>query len=72
MLHATIRAGRVVVGLVLMLGGVVLSVPFVPGPGVLLVVAGLALLGGEFHWARRANGWLRRQAERMLGRHPDG
>lgn len=69
MLHVTIRALRVVVGLVLMAGGAVLSVPGIPGPGVLLLVGGLALLGREFHWARRANEWLRRQVERMLGRN---
>ena len=68
MLQATIRAGRVIVGLILMFGGVLLSVPGIPGPGVLLVVGGLALLGREFHWARRANGWLRRQAARLVGR----
>jgi len=68
MLHLTIRAGRVVVGLLLLVGGAVLSVPLVPGPGILLVVGGLALLGREFHWARRVNDWLRRQAARVVGK----
>jgi hypothetical protein len=68
MLHLTIRAGRVVVGLLLLLGGAVLSMPLIPGPGILLVVGGLALLGREFHWARRVNEWLRRQAGRVVGR----
>jgi hypothetical protein len=69
MLHVTLRAGRVIVGLVLMLGGAVLSVPGIPGPGLLLVVGGLALLGREFHWARRANEWLLAQGKRILGRN---
>ena len=69
MLQATIRVGRVIVGLVLMLGGAVLSVPGIPGPGVLLVVGGLALLGREFHWARRANEWLLAQGKRIMGRN---
>ena len=69
MLQATIRVGRVIVGLVLMLAGVVLSVPGIPGPGLLLVVGGLALLGREFHWARRANEWLLAQGKRMMGRN---
>ena len=69
MLQATIRIGRLVVGLVLMLGGAVLSVPGIPGPGLLLVVGGLALLGREFHWARRANEWLIAQGKRMVGRN---
>ena len=69
MLHITIRAGRLLVGFVLMFGGAVLAVPGIPGPGLLLVVGGLALLGHEFHWARRANEWLRQQANRMVGRN---
>jgi len=69
MLQATIRVGRVIVGLILMLGGGVLSVPGIPGPGLLLVVGGLALLGREFHWARRANEWLLAQGKRIMGRN---
>ena len=68
MLHVTLRAGRVIVGLILMLGGAVLTVPGIPGPGLLLVVGGLALLGREFHWARRANEWLLERTKRILGR----
>lgn len=68
MLQATIRVGRVIVGLILMLGGGLLSVPGIPGPGLLLVVGGLALLGREFHWARRANEWLLAQGKRIMGR----
>lgn len=40
-----------VVGGVLLLGGLVLMV--LPGPGILLVVAGLAVLASEFAWAHR-------------------
>lgn len=59
-----------VVGTVVLITGVV-TIPY-PGPGWLIVFAGLALLGTEFHWARRVlqflrhrygawTGWLRRQ-----------
>jgi hypothetical protein len=67
MLQTTIRIGRVVVGLVLMLGGAVLC--FIPGPGIPLVIGGLALVGREFHWARRANEWLVAQGKRVIGRN---
>lgn len=40
-----------VVGLTLLLCGVVMLVT--PGPGLLLIVAGLSLLAVEFVWARR-------------------
>ncbi|MFC4119213.1 TIGR02611 family protein [Nonomuraea zeae] len=41
-----------VIGAVMVVGGLIM-VPF-PGPGWLVVFAGLAVLATEFHWARRA------------------
>lgn len=45
---------RIVVGVVggLIVAGGLLAVPF-PGPGWLIVIAGLAILASEFEWARR-------------------
>lgn len=41
----------VVAGSVILLAGVVMIV--LPGPAILLVPLGLAILGTEFHWARK-------------------
>ncbi len=41
------------VGIILVVGGMI-SGPFVPGPQVVVVILGLALLSSEFIWARRA------------------
>jgi len=50
---------------VALLGGLVLAVGVVlipyPGPGWLIVFAGLAVLATEFHWARRLLAFLRRR-----------
>lgn len=53
------RAGRLTlkivigtIGAIMVVGGLIM-VPF-PGPGWLIVFAGLAVLATEFHWARRA------------------
>lgn len=57
---------RIAVGVfggVLAVGGLLL-VPL-PGPGWLVVFLGLAVLGTEFRWARRAAGWLKRQLDRF-------
>lgn len=57
---------RVAVGVfggVLTLGGLLL-VPL-PGPGWLVVFLGLAVLGTEFHWARRIAAWLKRMLDRF-------
>ena len=53
MLHHTIRVSRIIGGAVLVLVGIVLALPGVPGPGLLIIFAGLGVLGGEFEWARR-------------------
>jgi uncharacterized protein (TIGR02611 family) len=51
------RIGVLVAGSVLTLVGIALLV--LPGPGLLLIVAGLALLGTQFTWARRFSDWIR-------------
>ena len=50
----------------LVLLGVVLL--FVPGPGILIILAGLALLATEFDWAQRHLDSLRSKTRQMLGR----
>jgi uncharacterized protein (TIGR02611 family) len=71
--RTVLRKGLVlVVGSVIVVAGLLMVV--LPGPGWLTVFAGLALLGREFAWARRANdrlkavvsrGW---QTAKRLGR----
>ncbi|MBG6141620.1 TIGR02611 family protein [Longispora fulva] len=51
-----------VVGVVVIIVGAVL-IPL-PGPGWLIVLAGLAILAIEFHWARRLLAFARRQLDR--------
>ena len=51
------------VGGVLAVGGLLL-VPL-PGPGWLVVFLGLAVLGTEFHWARRTAAALKRMLDRF-------
>ncbi|MFQ6022592.1 MAG: PGPGW domain-containing protein [Acidiferrobacterales bacterium] len=54
------HARRVVIAVIggtVFLLGLILVVPGVPGPGLIGILAGLAILGIEFAWARR---WLRK------------
>jgi len=56
---------RIVVGLLgvaLTVGGLLL-VPL-PGPGWLVIFAGLGILATEYEWARRLLGWVRDQVRR--------
>jgi len=54
----------IVAGSVLLVVGIALLV--LPGPGIPLIVAGLALLGTQFPWARRALEWLRARAKKAV------
>jgi hypothetical protein len=68
MLHHTIRASRILAGAALVLVGIVLALPGVPGPGLLVIFAGLGVLGGEFEWARRLHERMIRMFRRVSGR----
>lgn len=57
------RIAVLVVGLLLLVAGVLMLV--LPGPGVLVTMAGLALLATEFDWARRLLARVRRHARRL-------
>ena len=51
--HIAYRVGSVIVGVLLVLGGIVLSGPGVPGPGFVVILLGLGLLALEFEPAER-------------------
>jgi hypothetical protein len=68
MLRHTVRIGRIVTGSILIGAGAILSLPLVPGPGLLLVVFGLGFLSHEFEWARRLRSWAHREFDRLTGR----
>lgn len=57
---------KILVGLV---GAVIIVVGIIllptPGPGWLIIFAGLAVLATEFRWAKRVAAWLKRQLARF-------
>jgi uncharacterized protein (TIGR02611 family) len=71
-LQHTVRATRIVIGIVLIVLGILLSLPLVPGPGLLLVFGGLTVLSTEFEWARRWRTYLHDQFRRLTRRPPNG
>lgn len=62
------RIAVTVVGALLVLAGLVLLV--LPGPGLLVIVAGLAVLATEYAWARRALMEAKRRAGDATRRIP--
>jgi uncharacterized protein (TIGR02611 family) len=51
-LKAIRRIVVAVFGVTVILLGIVLSVPLIPGPGFVVILAGLAILATEFVWAK--------------------
>lgn len=54
---------RLISGWVLLVAGLILSIPLVPGPGFVLVFGGIALLSTE---SRRVRNLIRRHREKRL------
>jgi len=55
------RVGVTIAGFVLILAGLAMLV--LPGPGVLVIIAGLAVLATEYAWAERALDAAKRKAK---------
>ncbi len=62
------RVILIVVGFTLLAAGLVMSVPLVPGPGLLVVIGALAILAVEFVWARRLLERVKAQGNRLRDR----
>ena len=52
-IHHGKRVARITAGLAVLLAGVVMAVPGVPGPGLVVIFAGLSILAVDFVWAHR-------------------
>ncbi|HET9752164.1 MAG TPA: PGPGW domain-containing protein [Myxococcales bacterium] len=64
------RIAAIAGGGILLVTGIALLV--LPGPGVPLIIAGLALLSTQFEWARRLRDWLRRRVHAAAERFRHG
>lgn len=62
------RAAIVVLGVLIVLAGVVMSGPGVPGPGIATIVIGLGFLALEFDWAERLMERVITWGDRVKGR----
>jgi tellurite resistance protein TerC len=57
---------RITGGIVVLLVGIVLSVPGVPGPGFVFIFLGLSILAIDFVWAHRLKTKLHDQAGKLF------
>ncbi|HEY3296580.1 MAG TPA: PGPGW domain-containing protein [bacterium] len=61
------RWARIVMGFTVILIGLVLSIPGIPGPGILIIVGGLAILATEYVWARRYLNRIKEGGDKLSG-----
>lgn len=59
------RVVLVVFGFTLLIVGLILAIPGVPGPGFLVILGGLAILAAEFVWARNLLNRFKEQGTRF-------
>jgi membrane protein implicated in regulation of membrane protease activity len=52
-LHHGKRIARITAGVALIIAGLFLMIPGIPGPGFIVVFAGLSILAIDFVWAHR-------------------
>jgi drug/metabolite transporter (DMT)-like permease len=63
---------RIAGGFLLIAGGLILSIPGIPGPGFVLVFVGLVMLSEYYHWARRTLDWARQKWDWIRRKHKEG
>ncbi len=60
---------EIVSGTLLLLIGLVLALPGVPGPGIAVILGGLFILRNHFTWAKRLTLWIEEKVHAMKLRH---
>ncbi len=60
------RIARITAGVVLLIVGLVLMLPGVPGPGFVVVFAGISVLAVDFVWAHRLKTRLKEGAGKLV------
>jgi uncharacterized protein (TIGR02611 family) len=60
-----LRIVRTIMGFTVILIGLVLTIPGIPGPGLLIVFGGLAILATEYVWARRYLAKIKEGGEKL-------
>lgn len=62
------RLLRILLGFTLLIAGAFLSLPGVPGPGIVIIFLGLGILSRDFHWAERIHTYLHQKWQQVLNR----
>lgn len=65
------RLLRIILGFTLLIAGAILSLPGVPGPGIVVIILALSILSRDFHWAERIRAYLHNKWHDLRNRQKD-
>jgi tellurite resistance protein TerC len=68
LIHHTKRVARIAAGIVVVVAGIIMAIPGVPGPGLLVMFIGLSILAVDFVWAHRLKTKIRDTAKNAMDR----
>jgi uncharacterized protein (TIGR02611 family) len=68
LIHHTKRVLRIASGILLLVAGLFLMIPGIPGPGFLLIFLGLSILAVDFVWAHQLNKYLKSKASEIASK----
>jgi uncharacterized protein (TIGR02611 family) len=66
LIHHGKRVIRITAGVVVLLAGIFLAIPGVPGPGLLVIFIGLSILAIDFVWAHRLKKHIEHQTKNVV------
>jgi hypothetical protein len=73
LIHHGKRVARITAGLALLLVGLIMAVPGVPGPGLVVMFIGLSILAVDFVWAHhlktKIRDTVRNAVDKMRGKN---
>ena len=66
LIHHGKRILRIAAGVVVLIAGIILAIPGIPGPGLLVIFLGLSILAVDFVWAHRLKTKMKDTAGKMM------
>lgn len=67
-IHHGKRVLRITGGIILLIAGIIMTIPLVPGPGLLVIFIALTILAIDFVWAHRAKTWMHGKYSQALNK----
>ncbi len=68
LIHHAKRVARITAGVVVVIAGIIMAIPGVPGPGLLVIFIGLSILAVDFVWAHRLKTKIQEKTKNVVNK----